>query len=684
MFRRSIPDRWEDPGNIVAISSGLFSGTGFPSSGRTTIAVLKSPVTGFFGDGNLGGHFGPALRLAGVDALVITGKSPYPCFFRITKAGGMTIHDAQRMWNYGASTTELIIQREWRTNHKVLTIGQGGAQGVFSSVVICENRTAGGGGTGAVLGSKGVKAIAVEYDPDMDLCYEEREDFERAAEAAKDKIESHPVFDTFKRYGTTSLIEIHQGLKYLPTLNWRKKTMKKWKKVSGQTLLKKWIKENPDYESGLEDMAEDNELGCRNCPIVCSNPDKIEYETLNCLGPKIGIDDLDKILTLNMVYMNDAGLDVIQTTSVISALMEMSQLGIIDYEFKWGDYTHIDSFLKDLIRNPTLATSVTNPTIGKYFRSGFKMGLYEAARKGKIKIDFKKLDKHTGQSALSMFAETAKALELRWAAEIAFRHFYIGTKGMGMSGVFPSKANKGVALAVATSSRGADHLLSLPTLATYASWYIGKENWWKQIFKYAGIPFRALFVMKADAKHLYGDLYKTYQTTFGVPGEICREWENLGFLTNQKKSGWGSMIKFTQEMYAVSDAVSMCRFTSPWRFGVGPRYITPAIKALIGYDLSWRLLLTVGERIYALERDLLYYYGATVEDSLPKRFFKGRGNLTRSEFNELIMDYYDRCSYDVQGRPLSKRLTQLTTGIWGDKEYEFYQAVVRARTGQGT
>jgi aldehyde:ferredoxin oxidoreductase len=703
-FRNDIPQSAYDPDNLIFISSGLLSGTPFPSTGRTTVSVLKSPVTGFFGDGNLGGYFGPALRLAGIDCLIISGKANIPKYMHISPTGVPSTYDARKIWHYGTGATEVFIQDAHRnmgagnlSSLKVLSIGMAGAQQCFSSIVICENRAAGGGGTGAVFGSKNLKAIAVRYPRKaVDKTADDPEQLQKIAEQAEEKIRAHPVFNTFKKYGTTSLVEIHSAIKYFPTKNFTQRTWKKWKNISGQELLKQWIAEDPKFEEGLEKLAEDEKLGCRNCPIVCSNPLKIEYETLNCLGSKIGIDELDKITTLNMVYMNDGGLDVIQTTSILSALMEMWAKGISDYKFEWGDYNHIQRFLseflstKDLIYlNPAdrkFGDKLFEPakycsTIAPFFRKGFCQGMTAAIDAGAIKINEKKLKLLYTGPINALYKDDITPV----IPQVLHELFWVSVKGMTLSGVYPSEKNKGVALAVATSSRGADHLRSLPTLATYADWYMGTKKGFKRLLQVLGMPIRSLFMMKDEAKLLVGNLYKTYEDTFGVPHSIVNEWEESGFLLNKgQNKGWGSMIKFTQEMYAISDAVSICRFTSPWRFGIGPGFLVRAIAALTGLIYNVDALMEVGNRIYTLERELLHHYNQAPLDNLSKRFFAGRGALTEQDFNELKADYYERCRYDVHGRPTRKLLHKLAAYSYGKEEDEIYEAVIRTRSRSGS
>lgn len=651
-FRNAIPEEWSDPGNVIAVGAGMLAGTKFPSSGRTTISVLKSPVSGLFSDGNLGGHFGPALRLAGIDTLIITGALEKPGYIHINKNGALKIIDLPKnMMYWGVGSIKIQLEMAHKDGPiKVLAIGQGGANGCFSAVVNCDNRVAGGGGSGAVMGSKNLKAIAIDYDMTREIPVAYQLGFDQVCTSAENHIKSHPVYNTFKTYGTTSLVEIHTALKYFPSYNWSKNGFPHWKRISGQAYREHELKVNPDYIERQEKLADEGKLGCRNCPIVCSNEDKIEYETLNCLGSKLGIDNIDTITFLNSVYFNDGGLDVIETTSIISTLMELSELKIIDLRFEWGDYKAIDKFLGEFIlgfdeNDPKVAT------LGGCFADGFKEGLYRCEIYGIFNVD---------PTAFPITEGTDGYADI-------YNTYYVASKGKAMSGVVPNEKNKGVALAVATSTRGADHLRSLPTLATYASWYMGKGGF-KKLIKMLTIPFRAANIMKADAKFLVGDLWKTYEHQFGVPLEYINEWKMKGFLLDSKKlDGWGGMIKFTQALYAVSDSLSTCRFTSPWRFGVGPKFWSTALLYM-GHDLLERHLLRTGHFINTIEKALLYHYGVPIKDEVPTRFFKGRGALKESTWKTIYADYCKVCGFQGNGKPRVATVHQITEGDYKDRE----------------
>lgn len=685
---------WKDPRNVVCISGGLFAGTDFPSSGRTTISVLNSPVTKAFSDGNLGGHFGPALRLAGVDLIVIIGKAKTPTSIFISKTGQVSFHDASQYVGYGISASEssfverlntLFVRRENRIKAEVLTVGMSGMRGVFCGIVMHELRAAGGGGTGAVLGNKNIKCIGVEHrrGKGEQIAPSNYELWRSCRESAINHIKSHPVFDTFSKYGTTSLVEIHAGLNYLPTNNWMKSNSHKWPLVSGRRLLEL---EHRDlggkdlHDEKLEYLKSHNHLYCRNCPICCSGIDKVEYETLNCLGPKLGIYDLNWIRRINSMYMNDRGLDVIQSTSILSALMEMTERGIlVTPQIKFGDKAYAERFLAELSGGMKLEGT----TIAAHFLNGFEQGMQTLYnRRLYHDIDF--------VINATAFSQRARELEIRHGSfgQMCRNMFFVNSKGNALSGVYLSQENKGVALATATSTRGADHLRSLPTLATYASWYIGKDkSLWKRIktaFKASKIPWKAIKIMSSDRKALVGDLWHTYQTLFGVPSHVIDKWKESGFLLNQKQnSGWGSMIKYTQECYAAADALSTCKFTTSWRFGVGPVYQANGISSLIGKSFSSRDVLTVGERINAVERMLLVFSSSdkTILDTVSRKFFvKTKDKLIERDLNDMMIDFYRECSYDRIGVPSRRLVISEVEPYLLEEDYDNAKTIIRTWT----
>ena len=107
-FDPAITDPY-DPGNLICIGSGPLSGTLAPSSGRVTISVARSPITGVFGDGNAGGHFGPEIKYAGYDTIIIKGRSEKPVYLYIYD-DVVELRDASHLWGKDVWQTDHILR----------------------------------------------------------------------------------------------------------------------------------------------------------------------------------------------------------------------------------------------------------------------------------------------------------------------------------------------------------------------------------------------------------------------------------------------------------------------------------------------------------------------------------------------------------------------------------------------
>ncbi len=689
-LRRYLPTDWKSSRNAIVIGAGPFAGSKFPSTGRTTISVLKSPVTGMFSDGNFGGYFGAALRRSGIAAIVLIGKLRKPHIIHINVEGFVSLKQIsnEAFHNYGTLATEGYIESKYcDRKYKAVTmsIGPAGAAKTFCAIPISKNRAAGGGGTGAVLGVKKIKAITIEYDDRDSMSFvleDDKVSFEEVSKEAEEKIKSHPVFDMFSTYGTTSLIEIHAGLDYLPVNNWEQSCDPKWPQVSGKELEARTKKEDPNYKEREEQLKDADNFGCSNCPITCSNLGKIEYETLNCLGPKLGIYDLNFIQTCNMVTMNDQGLDVIQATSVLAALMNMSHDGVLKHPIKWGDANYADDFFLELCK-----PRKDGRTLASHFHDGgFYKGILRLLTQYSSNVINWDRFLYMINEEPTMLGRYREAKGNEAKAALLTDYYYVHSKGYGLSGVYINRHNKGVALAAATSTRGADHLRSLPTLATYADWYLGgggDTKWWKKLWSMMKIPLRALWLMKAESKNLFGDLYLTYQKTFGVPEPITRKWQESGFLHNKDQlEGWALMVKFCQEMYAVSDSLGTCKFTSTWRFGVGPELIAKALNIISDSDWTWERVLKCGETVTAIERRLKYQYRNRPEltdDDIPQKFYSKvvKDRLSRIEMSEILADYYKTCGYHEFGVDTRKWRELVSSDM--EKEFKLLEKLIALR-----
>ncbi len=149
-----------DPESKVIFGVGPLTGTGVPCSGRTNITILSPWTRGFsIADGHMGGHFGHAMKYAGYDAIVLEGASDKPVYLKIDD-DKVSIEDASGEWGLGTEATMTEIGKKDGPEFCVACIGPAGENLVNMSLVACSSGNVAGGGCGAIMGSKKVKAIS--------------------------------------------------------------------------------------------------------------------------------------------------------------------------------------------------------------------------------------------------------------------------------------------------------------------------------------------------------------------------------------------------------------------------------------------------------------------------------------------------------------------------------------------
>ncbi|RJO60178.1 hypothetical protein C4544_05980 [candidate division WS5 bacterium] len=192
------------PNNIVAISSGVLSGTLSPGACRTDI-VSKSSESGIFGRSNLGGFFGPELKWAGYDLIVLSGQSKKPVYLRI-EDDLIELRDAGHLWGKDTWTTQSLIRQELGDrNIKTLKIGPAGENGVGAANVVGDiGRSASKGGIGAILGSKKLKAITVRGRRGIKIA--KPKELLTYTRALWERFKSDPMYETHVKYGRNSWV----------------------------------------------------------------------------------------------------------------------------------------------------------------------------------------------------------------------------------------------------------------------------------------------------------------------------------------------------------------------------------------------------------------------------------------------------------------------------------------------
>ncbi len=337
------------PANKAFVLTGPLTGVaGAPASGRW-VSVTKSPLTNTIHDSHCGGKFGPYLKFAGFDGIIIEGASEKPVYLWVHE-GKVEIRDAHHLWGKDVhhTTDELIeelakeVGKDEANHIKVACIGPAGENLVkFAAIMSDKNRAAGRGGHGAVWGSKKLKAIVVYGHQKPKIANPEK--FREASAKAMEKIKTNSVTSqALPKYGTAVLVNIINKAGIFPTRNFKTGVFPEAEKISGETLAEK-----------LVDWAKQREEICWGCPIGCARYTVVrtppwtsegggpEYETIWAFGAQTGTSNLEAIAKANFLC-NELGLDTISMGNVIGALMELVEMGKVPKEklrglrVEWG------------------------------------------------------------------------------------------------------------------------------------------------------------------------------------------------------------------------------------------------------------------------------------------------------------------------------------------------------------
>jgi aldehyde:ferredoxin oxidoreductase len=333
-----------DPDNLLIFAAGPLTGTLAPASGRHCV-VTKSPLTGTVFDAHSGGRWGAELKFAGLDAIVVSGKSEKPVYLWIHNSE-VEFRDASALWGKGVhATTDAIYEEVADKRARVACIGPAGEKLVrIAAIMNDKHRAAGRGGVGAVMGSKNLKAIAIRGRREFEVAYEKplglyvKELEPRIADEKSFGVyvmESHklirenPVTGTgLPTYGTAVLVNIINEHGIYPTRNFQTGYFPTADKASGETIV----------ETILVRRA-----ACFGCPIACGPVTKVddvegegpEYESIGMFGPHCGVDDLAAITKAHFAC-NDLGLDTISMGNTIGCAMELAERGKLEGP-KFGD-----------------------------------------------------------------------------------------------------------------------------------------------------------------------------------------------------------------------------------------------------------------------------------------------------------------------------------------------------------
>jgi aldehyde:ferredoxin oxidoreductase len=307
-----------DEENVLVFSTGPYTGTGI-FSGFYNISTL-SPLTGLAASSHSGGTWGPSLKRAGFDALLIRGRAKTPCYLVIRDLS-CEILEAKEIWGRGVKETQAFLQAR-HGGVAVAAIGIAGENLVrYASIMNEIHRAAGRGGTGAVMGSKKLKAIAVGGDQRIE--YKDQKSFKKLSHAgAKNALKNGKIFG---QYGTSLGLSLLNERGVLPTQNFRAGRFVHAEKISAEAIRSQyWVRDK----------------GCFKCPLRCANVTSVsegpyrvgetegpEYESIAALGSNCGNANLASIIKANDMC-NDFGMDTISAGNTIAFLFDLHDRGL--------------------------------------------------------------------------------------------------------------------------------------------------------------------------------------------------------------------------------------------------------------------------------------------------------------------------------------------------------------------
>ena len=335
------------PRNPLIFGAGPLTGTMLPAASRFTVTA-RSPLTYGHGDANAGGFFGPELKLAGYDHIIIKGKAASPVYLWIEN-DRVELRDARYLWGKDTWETQELIKKELGDEHiQIACIGPAGENMVRVACIIHGLKRAAAKAMGPIMGSKNLKAVAVRGTKGLQVAMPD--DFFNLCTGI------------LKRYQRKDLTLYGTPI----SLFYESKTNCSWATKNLQTTRFPGIKNiTPDKfnEKYLHRLK-----ACFGCSLSCGRSYMVnegEFKGVKGEGPELAafwswgtqpqVDNIAAILKSD-VLSNQMGVDCIETGDVIAFAMECYEKGIISREetggldLTWGNYHAVHTLIEQIAR----------------------------------------------------------------------------------------------------------------------------------------------------------------------------------------------------------------------------------------------------------------------------------------------------------------------------------------------
>jgi len=318
------------PENVLVIANGLLTGAPVSTATRYIVSA-RSPLTGGYGESEAGGFWGPELKMAGWEAIVVKGKAPKPVYLWVN-GDQAEIRPAEHLWGQMTADVQEDIRLELGDDKiRVLQTGIAGENRVrFAGLTNDLRHFNGRNGLGAVMGSKNLRAIAVRGTQRyQSLAYDAKTLMSIGGKLAK-SVKENPLSWDLQQRGTPGLVEPLNTGGILPTRNFRQGAFEKMEDV-------KW----EAYEKQILTARR----SCYACAVRCKREVAVygqpspyggpEYETVGAFGPNCGVNDLQAIARAGELC-NAYMLDSISCGGTIAFAMECFEHGLIGLDDTGG------------------------------------------------------------------------------------------------------------------------------------------------------------------------------------------------------------------------------------------------------------------------------------------------------------------------------------------------------------
>lgn len=314
------------PDNLLIFATGLLTGAPLATATRYTV-IAKSPLTGGFGESEAGGFWGPELKFAGFEAILITGRASRPVYLWVHD-GQAELRDAGHLWGRDTAEVQTAIRDELGDPQiRIAQIGIAGENRVRYAAIVNELRHFNGrSGMGAVMGSKNLRAIAVRGHTSYLSLVNDPVAIRNLGQKLAKAVPEHPLSADLREKGTPGLVDGLNAAGILPTRNFHNGDFDQVDEI-------KWAV----YEKTLLTARR----SCYACAVRCKREVAVndryqvspvyggpEYETLDAFGPNCGIGDLQAIAKANELCSRYC-LDSISTGAAIAFAMECFEHGLL-------------------------------------------------------------------------------------------------------------------------------------------------------------------------------------------------------------------------------------------------------------------------------------------------------------------------------------------------------------------